>query len=75
MEEKSFVYSTEKTQFKSLLIQAGSGDTKSLEQILQIFDEEINDLSKFIQMPFEDAKHAIQTEFIAFIKSIVEFLC
>jgi hypothetical protein len=43
------------------------GDKKSMEEILQLFNAEIETLSKFIMLPHEETCQALKVELISII--------
>ncbi|NDI35737.1 helix-turn-helix domain-containing protein [Chengkuizengella sediminis] len=50
-----------------LVEKAKTGDKESMSAILQLFEEDILKLIKYIPMPREDANQALITEFLSLI--------
>lgn len=68
MENKRFEYITSKPEiFTELVNKSKHGDKKSMEIILELFDDEIEYLSQFIMLPREETHQALQAELINII--------
>lgn len=57
----------ESQTFSQLVKKAQSGDKKSMEEILRLFETDIEYLSRFIKLPREEAVQALRIELICII--------
>ncbi|MFS1511554.1 helix-turn-helix domain-containing protein [Chengkuizengella sp. SCS-71B] len=60
-------HTSEDLYLLTLVEKAKTGDKESMNEILQLFEEDILKLIKFIPMPREDANQALITEFLSLI--------
>lgn len=68
MENKRLENTTSESKtFTNLVEMAKLGDKKSMEEILQLFNDEIETLSKFIMLPHEETCQALKVELISII--------
>jgi hypothetical protein len=58
----------ESKSFLILLEKAENGDKLAMENLLQMFNEDMEQLAKFIRLPKEDALQQLKMEFIAMVK-------
>jgi hypothetical protein len=52
---------------EDILQKAQAGDKRSIEIILLYFDDDINNLAKYIKMPKDDAVQTLKLELIEYI--------
>ncbi|MCP1311356.1 helix-turn-helix domain-containing protein [Paenibacillus tyrfis] len=64
MEKERFKYDLSEDDFSQILDKAKKGDKDSIQKILEIFEDEIKNLAKFIFMPEQDAIQTIKLRFL-----------
>lgn len=64
MEKERFKYDLSEDDFSAILDKARKGDKESIQKILDIFEDEIKKLAKFIFMPEQDAIQTIKLRFM-----------
>lgn len=65
--ERIKAITSESEKFTNLVNEAKLGNKDSMEEILLLFKDEIEYLSKFIMLPQEETYQALQTELIDII--------
>ncbi|WP_429847369.1 helix-turn-helix domain-containing protein [Brevibacillus panacihumi] len=69
MEKENKISVTQKNPpFSTLLLNARSGDGASIIKIVEIFEPDIYNLARFIQLPQEDVIQTLKAELIQLIK-------
>jgi len=58
-------------ELEILILKAQSGDNKALEIILQYFNKEIEELSKYIKLPHDETVEELNVALIDIIKNII----
>lgn len=65
--EKERLRDNETCNLEYILQKAQTGDKESIEAVLLYFEEDINNLAKYIKMPKEDAVQTLKLELIEYI--------
>ncbi|MDF9840674.1 MULTISPECIES: helix-turn-helix domain-containing protein [unclassified Paenibacillus] len=68
MEKENAGLSISEEDFIKLLASARGNDKKAIERLLTLFEQDILYLSKYMRMPYEDAKQTLITELISLFK-------
>lgn len=63
---------SEYDSFAMILEKAQDGDQEAMQEILNTFEPDIKQLSKFIRLPKEDAIQALKVELITIVKKILK---
>ena len=71
MEKKNNSESIGENEFLRLVHDVQQGDTAAMEELLAMFESDMQLLSKYIPMPEEDALQSMKLEFITLIKNKV----
>jgi hypothetical protein len=69
MEKESNQIIISEGEFLELLKMAKNNDKKALLELIQFFEQDINQISRFIRLPREDVKQSIITEMIDLFKN------
>lgn len=68
MENNDFILNEKKSKkFNTLVKKAKMGDKNSMEEILDLFEDEIVHLSQFITLPKEEAIQTLKEELIKIV--------
>ncbi|MCP3776323.1 helix-turn-helix domain-containing protein [Paenibacillus sp. MZ04-78.2] len=67
MQKDGFNYDLSEDDFSEILDRAKSGDKDSIQKILEIFEDEIKKMAKFVLMPEQDAIQTIKLRFLEII--------
>ena len=66
--ERAGINTPKPGEFTETVRKAQNGDKESMDEILNLFNNEIEYLSKYIMMPKEDAIQSLKTELISIIQ-------
>lgn len=66
-EERARDLAQESQSFIDMVKKAQSGDKESMEEILNLFNDDIEHLSRFIKLPKEEVTQALKAELIKII--------
>lgn len=58
--------------FIETLEKAQNGDKEAMQEILDVMDPEIKQLSKYVRLPREDAIQTLKTELINIVKRVLK---
>lgn len=67
MEEKDAQTIIPEDEFVELIVAAKTQDSTAIIKLIELFEDDIKRLSKFIYLPDEDAFAEITTEFLEFV--------